>query len=107
MQSLSSFKHWIAAAAGAGLIGNGGYVLNAALSMDSSNLFVLVQAVLCFIAGLGGVGYAAKNSKPVSKPAFQDDMAAVQHLAVNCKGCKKSEDALGVLTEQITKGLFK
>jgi hypothetical protein len=102
MQSLKQWSPWIAAIAGAGFLGNGGYVLNAALNMDSSNISVIAQAVFSLLLGLGGVGYAAK-SKGVESVAssFDSDVEAVKHLATTCKECKKSSDALQVIHTQI------
>jgi hypothetical protein len=107
MQSLKAWLPWIAAIAGAGFLGNGGYVLNAALNMDSSNISVIAQSAFFLLLGIGGVGYAAKSKGvDTGKPAFADDMAAIEHLATNCKDCKDSQKALETLTVATTKRLF-
>jgi len=90
---------WISAAAGAGFIGNAGYVLNAALNMDNSNIAVLIQALLSLLFGLGGVGYAAKSTGgAVPVNTFEDDMAAVKHLACSCKGYEDAEESLRTIS---------
>jgi len=103
MQNLKAWCPWIAAIAGAGAVANGGYVLNAALNMDTSNIAVLAQAVLSLLAGLGGVGYAAKSTGGAVEPAstFEDDMAAVKHLTVSCKDYEQAEETLNTITAMV------
>lgn len=101
MQKVKQYAPWIAAVAGSGAIANAGYVLNAALSMDGSNIAVLAQALLSLLLGLGGVGYAAKSGGGAVASTFRDDTEAVQHLAPVCKGCKDAEKALQTIHAQI------
>ena len=94
---------WISAAAGAGFIGNAGYVLNAALNMDTSNIAVLIQALLSLLFGLGGVGYAAKSTGGAVGPVstFNDDLEAIKHLTVSCKDYEQAEETLNTITSMV------
>jgi len=101
MQTVKRYAPWIAALAGSGAIANAGYVLNAALNMDSSNIVVFAQALVSLLLGLGGVGYAAKSSGGQAVTTYADDTEAVQHLAAVCKGCKEAEKALQTINSRI------
>ena len=101
MQKVKQYAPWLAAVAGSGAIANAGYVLNAALNMDSSNIIVLAQALVSLLLGLGGVGYAAKSSggAVASKSSFGDDMEAVRHLAESLDLYEESSDPLRTISD--------
>jgi len=104
----NNHKQWIFAVLGAGLVGNSGFVLNAAINAGVINLPVLAQALFVFfLPGAASVAYAVKAGSSTEKPTFSSDMQAIEHLAENCKGCKKAQAALEVITISTTQGLFK
>ena len=101
MQKVKQYAPWIAAVAGSGAIANAGYVLNAALNMDSSNIMVLAQALVSLLLGLGGVGYAAKSSGGAVAPSstFSGDMEAVKHLAESLSDYEDSSEPLRAISD--------
>jgi len=100
MQTVKRYAPWIAAVAGSGAIANAGYVLNAALNMDSSNIVVMLQALVSLLLGLGGVGYAAKSSggQAVSS-TFSGDMEAVKHLAESLNEYEDASEPLRAISD--------
>lgn len=101
MQKVKQYAPWLAAVAGSGAIANAGYVFNAALNLDGTNIAVMLQALVSLLLGLGGVGYAAKSSGGQSATTYADDTEAVQHLASVCKGCPEAEKALQTINSRI------
>jgi len=100
MQKVKQYAPWIAAVAGSGAIANAGYVLNAALNMDSSNIVVLLQALVSLLLGLGGVGYAAKSSGgAVVSSTFSGDMEAVKHLAESLNEYEDASEPLRAISD--------
>ena len=87
---------------------NAGYAMATALQMESNNLFVIVQSVSCFAVAVVGSVYSIMSAKrPTVDHQFLNDMANVEALSSSCNDCKRSRDAIAVLTDEITSKLFK